>query len=98
VSMTDAELAREVAVKVMGYDPNGFTTHFEPMAVCWADAGRVIERMKERGWGFDFATWEVDEFHAVFYEGVTGPRDASADTGPRAVFMAALRAVEGSNV
>ena len=107
--MTDAELCREVAVKVMGWrydkrnpnkpivpnasDPNW--AHVEDFELSWPDAGRVIERMWERGYYL-----VMDNNHGIFtasflsYEDSTVVSSADDESGPRAVFEAALKAVE----
>ena len=110
--MTDAELCREVAVKVMGWrydkrnpnkpivpnasDPNW--AHFEDFELSWSDAGRVVERMHSLGFApFDCYSPYRDSWHVVFsweaceHSSITM---GVASTFPRAVFEAALKAVE----
>jgi len=101
--MTDKELCQEVSEKVMGIA----STWHEwlprrkwPIESNWEDAGRVVEKMRKKGFHYCVSdTYSVNEPHSASFwkEKTMLPREwVSADTMPRAVFQAALKAVGAS--
>ena len=114
--LADAELAREVAVKVMGWEKRYAASQLKAenrlfiwadgddyhvgdyWVVDWGSAGRVIEKMRANGWKFSLVCDVRGPWSVIFWPsgemflGVEGVSEA--DTGPRAIMLAALRAKE----
>lgn len=118
-TMDDATLCREVAVKVFKateyLEASGIHSAYysrpdgqnRAIRLDWADAGRVVEVMREKGFDFSLRVEnpEVCRWLAMFGkvrrtmhydDGTWDTWDAVADTMPRAVFLAALKAVGGA--
>ena len=106
--MTDSELNAAVAERVMGWKTNEIYGHyyddsksdfFERMKgnpdflLDWNGAGLVVERMESLGW--DTMQKERTNLHHVVFRKSEQEAYAYADTFPRAVALAALKAVGG---
>lgn len=95
-AMTDEQLAVLVAERVMGWDDMVLARErargWRP-AADWADAGRVLEKMWEGGW-----LWMMEHTDAgrcgYVRAGVGTHARSTADTVPRAICIAALKAVD----
>lgn len=104
-AMTDEQLAALVAERVMGWklspakawwcrpDSDAIAVEDWRPATSWADAGRVLEKMREGGW-----LWMMEHTDAgrcgYVRAGVGTHARSTADTVPRAICIAALKAVD----
>lgn len=90
-------------------NPDGFVVpnegnpswgHYEKFPPSWASAGRVIEKMREMGWNYAVSNTYAAQYphSASFWMGSTMlPREwVDAENFPRAVFKAALAAVDAA--
>ena len=105
--MTDADLNVAVAERVMGWTRDGtnifgqivYVGGTRPMADLpfldddWSGVRLVVERMEVLGWGT--MQKERASLHYVTFRKSEQEAYASADTFPRAVCLAALKAVGG---
>lgn len=86
--MTDDEINRQVAERVMGIHVHPVTAnHFPDYCNSWAAMGEVIEKVGH-GWAIEY---DEDGWNVAF---VNKGREGSAfaDTAPMAVCLAALKA------
>lgn len=87
----DATLLRRVAVEVMGRHPDSCSA--DVMGdFTWDYVGWVVERMRELGYNVSIRWERALKIWNVSFHDARGGVEASADTMPRAVMLAALKA------
>lgn len=93
--MTDAELCREVAEKVMGIEViDTWYPNITDMELSWSDAGRVVERMREQGFACNLEMDDDGKWECTFCGGGI-EKSAKGGTMPIAMYKAALAAIKG---